>query len=226
MEDDMVITSLSGLYENLKVSGLTTASSSSKTDENGKSSSAYSYISDKAEISALGSFLVNMPEELQKDMADFRNAVKAASESGDEFDAESIAASASEELQTYAEEQGISLAEIAQQGYDNSQKASAEGMYGMKPAGGPPPPPSGAGETEETSAESSILELFRQLQEESETESGNLLSFLAETSSSEDENASDLLLSALEEAAESSDTAGAYELKYSQMMNSLLFKEA
>ncbi|MCD8490923.1 MAG: hypothetical protein LRY51_02960 [Geovibrio sp.] len=95
----MIITASSGLYENLKISGLTQVSSGSKTEENSQNSRFASLSSsDRAEISKMGSFMVNMPEELQTDMEDFRNAIKEAAESEEEFDAQSVADSASDEL--------------------------------------------------------------------------------------------------------------------------------
>ncbi|QAR33673.1 hypothetical protein EP073_09740 [Geovibrio thiophilus] len=241
----MIISASSGLYENLKISGLTQVSSGSKTEENSEDSRFASLSSvDKAEISKMGSFMVNMPEELQTDMEDFRNAIKEAAESEEEFSAESVAESASEELKTYAEEQGVSLTEMAQQAYDMHQNAPQEGMYGMqggKPAGGPPPggmPP--MGESEETTTDETLLSLLEALAEAGEdTETETTLS-VSETDESEEaeetaetvaeeENLSqisEMLLSALEKMTSTDEEKGSFEYKYSMMMNSLLFGEA
>lgn len=246
----MIITASSGLYENLKISGLTQVSSGSKTEENSQNSRFASLSSsDRAEISKMGSFMVNMPEELQTDMEDFRNAIKEAAESEEEFDAQSVADSASDELKAYAEEQGVSLAEMAQQAYSMQQNAPAGGMYGMQggrppmEGGTPPPPPMGGTPQADESAESteeSLLELLKALaeaEEDSETDTALSISEADETEEAEEtaqaaaeeedlSQISQMLLSALEKMTSTDDEKGSFEYKYSMMMNSLLFSEA
>ncbi len=239
----MIITASSGLYENLKISGLTQVSSGSKTEENSQNSRFASLSSsDRAEISKMGSFMVNMPEELQTDMEDFRNAIKEAAESEEEFDAQSVADSASDELKAYAEEQGVSLAEMAQQAYSMQQNAPAGGMYGMQ-GGTPPPPPMGGTPQADESAESteeSLLELLKALaeaEEDSETDTALSISEADETEEAEEtaqaaaeeedlSQISQMLLSALEKMTSTDDEKGSFEYRYSMMMNSLLFSEA
>lgn len=244
----MIISASSGLYESLKISGLTQVSSGSKTEENSQNSRFASLLSvDKTDISVMGSFMVNMPDELQTDMEDFRNSVKEAAESEEEFDAESVAESASDELKTYAEEQGISLVELAQEGKELYENAPAEGMYGMQ--GGKPPmgggmPPMGGGmpsmsESEESS-DDTLLSLLEALAEASEESAANTTVSIAGTDDAEEaeetaetaaaENSQDqmteLLMSALEKMTSTDEEEGSFEFRYSMMMNSLFFGEA
>ncbi|MGE4497537.1 MAG: hypothetical protein AB7E48_06615 [Deferribacterales bacterium] len=236
----MIITASSGLYENLKISGLTQISSDTGTEENSRNSRFASLsAADRAEISKMGSFMVNMPEELQTDMEDFRNSVREAAQSEEEFDAESVADSASDELKAYAEEQGVSLAEMAQQAYDTGKNEPSEGMYGMRggrpPEGGMPPmggmPPA---EGAEDSSDETLLELLKALaeaEESSETDTGLTVSGTEETETAEAEDEelsliSSMLLDVQEEMTSAEDGQGSYEYRYSMMMNSLLFSEA
>ncbi|GAB1537189.1 hypothetical protein ADMFC3_28200 [Geovibrio sp. ADMFC3] len=237
----MIISASSGLYESLKISGLTQVSSGSKTEENSQNSRFASLLSvDKTDISVMGSFMVNMPDELQTDMEDFRNSVKEAAESEEEFDAESVAESASDELKAYAEEQGISLVELAQEGKELYENAPAEGMYGMQggkpPMGGGMPP---MGESEESS-DDTLLSLLEALAEASEESAANTTVSIAGTDDAEEaeetaetaaaENSQDqmteLLMSALEKMTSTDEEEGSFEFRYSMMMNSLLFGEA
>ena len=237
----MIISASSGLYESLKISGLTQVSSGSKTEENSQNSRFASLLSvDKTDISVMGSFMVNMPDELQTDMEDFRNSVKEAAESEEEFDAESVAESASDELKAYAEEQGISLVELAQEGKELYENAPAEGMYGMQggkpPMGGGMPPMS---ESEESS-DDTLLSLLEALAEASEESAANTTVSIAGTDDAEEaeetaetaaaENSQDqmteLLMSALEKMTSTDEEEGSFEFRYSMMMNSLLFGEA
>jgi hypothetical protein len=191
----MIISGYGSYYSQLQVSGLSNVSGSN-SDDDGSSKNLFSIGSkasggaDRTQLSALASFVSSVPEELQDDMSSFSDTLKSSLGSDGDFDAEKVASTASDELQAYAEEQGIDLTKVAESAYDMKERASSfasrfSGMGGIGGMSGMPPMGGMYGEEEaqsttEDDITSLLLEALEESEEDDETET-------VETASSETE---------------------------------------